>query len=116
MICITDNRTSAHPFLGYIIKSVAVEHHGLISHIMRLVDPQEDKYAVMETFLITKARNTVTGQTVKQQLLNGARFTLAQRRLALDMAQQYADKMTYQTGETWVGFVEEWPVGSINRL
>jgi hypothetical protein len=116
VICITDNRTSAHPFLGYIIKSVAVEHHGLISHIMCLVDPQEDKYAVMETFLITKARNTVTGQTVKQQLLDGTRFTLAQRRLALDMAQQYALKMTARTGDAWVGFVEEWPVGTVNRL
>ena len=70
----------------------------------------------METFLITKARNTVTGQIVKQQLLDGTRFTLAQRRMAMSMAEQQALKLTERTGETWVGFVEEWPVGSINRL
>lgn len=69
----------------------------------------------METFLITKARNTQTGQTVKQQLLNGARFTLAQRRLALDMAEQHAAKLTERTGQRWVGFVEEWYAGK-NRL
>jgi hypothetical protein len=76
----------------------------------------EDKYAMSETvYLITKARNIITGQTVKQQDLTGTRFTLAQRRLAEDMAQQYAAKMTYQTGETWVGFVEPYTSG-VNSL
>jgi hypothetical protein len=82
---------------------------------MHLIEPAEDKYAIMQTFLITKARNTATGQVVKQQFLNGARFTLAQRRLALSMAEQHALKLTARTGQTWVGFVEEWPAGK-NRL
>ena len=59
-----------------------------------------------EQFLLAKARNTVTGQTVKNQDLTGARFTLQQRSLAEDSAQQLADKMTARTGDAWLGFVE----------
>jgi hypothetical protein len=61
-----------------------------------------------ELFLITKARSTVTGQTVKNQDLTGARFTLEQRALAEDSARQLAVKMTARTGDTWIGFVEEY--------
>jgi hypothetical protein len=57
-------------------------------------------------FLLPKARNTVTGQTVKNQDLTGGRFTLQQRVLAEDSARQLADKMSARTGDTWVGFVE----------
>jgi hypothetical protein len=57
-------------------------------------------------FLLPKARNTVTGQTVKNQDLTGGRFTLQQRVLAEDSARQLADKMTARTGDTWQGFVE----------
>jgi hypothetical protein len=60
----------------------------------------------MEQYLITKARSTVTGQTVKNQDLTGARFTLEQRFLAEDSARQLAEKMTARTGDTWIGFVE----------
>jgi hypothetical protein len=60
----------------------------------------------MEQYLITKARSTVTGETVKNQDLTGARFTLAQRVLAEDSARQLAEKMTARTGDPWVGFVE----------
>ena len=60
----------------------------------------------MEQYLLVKARNTVTGQTVKNQDLTGGRFTLKQRVLAEDSARQLADKMTARTGDTWVGFVE----------
>ncbi len=38
----------------------------------------------MEQYLLPKARNTRTGQTVKIQDLTGSRFTLAQRELAQD--------------------------------
>jgi hypothetical protein len=62
----------------------------------------------MEQYLITKARSTVTGQTVKNQDLTGARFTLQQRVLAEDSARQLAVKMTARTGDAWVGFVEEY--------
>jgi hypothetical protein len=57
-------------------------------------------------FLLPKARNTVTGQTVKNQDLTGGRFTLKQRVLAEDSARQLALKMSARTGDTWVGFVE----------
>ena len=57
-------------------------------------------------YLITKARNIITGQTVMEQDLSGARFELRQRALAEDQADQLAAKMTRSTGETWQGFVE----------
>ena len=62
----------------------------------------------MEQYLLAKARNTVTGQTVKNQDLTGARFTLQQRSLAEDSARQLAEKMSARTGDAWVGFVEQY--------
>ena len=62
----------------------------------------------MTQYLLAKARNTVTGQTVKNQDLTGARFTLLQRTLAEDSARQLAEKMTARTGDTWQGFVEQY--------
>ena len=59
-------------------------------------------------FLLPKARNTVTGQTVKNQDLTGGRFTLQQRVLAEDSARQLADKMSARTGDLWQGFVESY--------
>lgn len=61
-----------------------------------------------ERYLLPKARNTVTKQTVKTQDLTGARFTLAQRNIAIEVAEQIAVKMTQRTGDAWVGFVEEY--------
>ena len=58
-----------------------------------------------EQYLLPMARNTVTGQTVKNQDLTGARFTQKQRVLAEDIAGQLALKMTARTGDTWQGFV-----------
>jgi nitrate/TMAO reductase-like tetraheme cytochrome c subunit len=60
----------------------------------------------MEQYLLPKARNTVTGQTVKNQDLTGNRFSRSQRHLAEDMADQLAKKMSARTGEEWQGFVE----------
>lgn len=59
-----------------------------------------------QQYLLPKARNTRTGQTVKIQDLTGARFTLAQRELAQDRANQLAEQAGYRTGDTWVGFLE----------
>lgn len=61
-----------------------------------------------ERFLLPKARNLTTNQTVKTQDLTGARFTLGQRTLAESVACQLAEKMTARTGDSWVGFVEEY--------
>jgi nitrate/TMAO reductase-like tetraheme cytochrome c subunit len=60
----------------------------------------------MTQYLLPMARSTVTGQTVKTQDLTGARFTMSQRVLAEDMAQQLATKMTARTGVQWQGFVQ----------
>lgn len=62
----------------------------------------------MEQYLLVKARNTVTGQTVKNQDLTGGRFTLKQRVLAEDSARQLALKMSARTGDEWLGFVESY--------
>ena len=61
-----------------------------------------------EQYLLPMARNTLTGQTVKTQDLTGTRFALNQRRLAQDMADQTAAKMSARTGQLWQGFVEEY--------
>jgi hypothetical protein len=60
----------------------------------------------MEQYLITKARNLLTGQTVKNQDLTGARLELRQRALAEDLAKQLGERMSLRTGEPWTGFVE----------
>jgi hypothetical protein len=61
-----------------------------------------------QQYLITKARNIITGQTVKNQDLTGARLELRQRALAEQLADQLAQRMTRNTGEVWQGFVEEY--------
>ena len=61
-----------------------------------------------QQYLMIKARNMITGQTVKNQDLTGARLELRQRALAEELAGQLADKMTRNTGESWTGFVEEY--------
>ncbi len=69
----------------------------------------------MEQYLLVKARNTLTGQTVKNQDLTGAKFKLTQRFMAEEMAERLAEKMSAKTGDHWVGFVETYVPG-INRL
>ena len=60
----------------------------------------------MKQYLIAKARNIITGQTVMDQDLTGVRLELRQRALAEDQADQLASKMTRSTGAAWQGFVE----------
>lgn len=62
----------------------------------------------MQRYLLPQARNTVTGQKVKTQDLTGARFTLAQRDMAFEVAQQTADKMTARTGDYWTPILVEY--------
>ena len=62
--------------------------------------------SMSEQYLLPMARNSVTGQTVKNQDLPGARFTQKQRVLAEDIAGQLAARMTARTGDTWLGFVQ----------
>lgn len=62
----------------------------------------------MQQYLIAKARNVITGETVVSQDLTGARFQLHQRRLAEDRAGQLAQGLTERTGDQWTGFVERY--------
>lgn len=62
----------------------------------------------MKQYLLAKARNVSTGQTVKAQDLTGLRFELHQRAIAEDAAQQLAQKMSAKSGVQWVGFVEQY--------
>jgi hypothetical protein len=60
----------------------------------------------MAQYLAVKARNMITGQTVKNQDLSGNRFELRQRSVAETEARLLGEKMTRRTGEPWTGFVE----------
>jgi hypothetical protein len=62
----------------------------------------------MDQYLLPKARCSQTGETVKEQDLSGARFTLQQRSLCELQAQRLADRMTARTGRQWTGFVEQY--------
>ena len=62
----------------------------------------------MQQYLIAKARNVITGETVVSQDLTGARFQLHQRKLAQSRADQLAEGLTARTGETWLGFTERY--------
>ena len=64
--------------------------------------------SMSEQYLLPMARNTVTGQTVKTQDLDGLRYSLSQRALAESAADRCAAKMTARTGDTWRGFVREY--------
>jgi hypothetical protein len=59
-------------------------------------------------YLLPKARNLVTGQTVKTQDLTGNRFTLDQRTIAEEQAERLARNMENRTRDPWVGFVEQY--------
>lgn len=59
-------------------------------------------------YLLPKARNTVTHQTVKTQDLTGARYRLNQKAFAEFAAKQLADKMTARTLDLWEPLVIEY--------
>ncbi len=59
-----------------------------------------------QQFLLSMARNTVTGQTQKQQDLTGARFTLAQRSMCQEVADRFASDLSARTGDAWQGFCQ----------
>jgi len=60
----------------------------------------------MAQYLVVKARNLVSGQTVKNQDLSGDRFELRQRSTAETQARQLGEQMSIRTGEPWQGYVE----------
>jgi hypothetical protein len=61
-------------------------------------------------YLLPKARNIHTGQTVHTGDSTGDKIALHQRKIADLLAQQLADKLTVRTGDQWQGFVVEYTV------
>jgi hypothetical protein len=57
-------------------------------------------------YLMPKARNLRTGQTVKQQDLTGRRYMPHERKLAQETADDLALSMTDRSRDTWRGFVD----------
>ncbi len=66
----------------------------------------------MQKRLIAKARNETTKLTVQNRNQYSNNFTIAQRKLAQNFAEQYAAKLSKRTGDTWTGFVEEYTPGT----
>tara|TARA_A200000159_G_scaffold163355_1_gene189379 strand:+ start:142 stop:351 length:210 start_codon:yes stop_codon:yes gene_type:complete len=66
----------------------------------------------MQTRLIAKARNETTKVTVQNRNQYSNNFTVSQRKLAQNFADQYARKLSVRTGDTWTGFVEEYTPGT----
>lgn len=63
---------------------------------------------MQQKYLMVKARSLDSNISVKNQELDGLRYTLSQRALAQHAADQLAAKMSQRTNETWVGFLEEY--------
>jgi|688.fasta_scaffold1671716_1 hypothetical protein len=59
-----------------------------------------------QQYLMPKARNTLTGQTVMEMNLRGQRLELRQRTLAESQARDLAEKMQRKTNDPWRGFVD----------
>jgi hypothetical protein len=57
-------------------------------------------------YLMPKARNLRTGQTVKQQDLTGRRYMPHESKLAQQTADDLAQSMTNRSQDTWRGFVD----------
>ena len=63
-------------------------------------------YNMAQQYLVVKARNMLTGETVMSRDLTGQRLELRQRTVANLEARTLAEKMTRRKGEPWQGFVE----------
>jgi hypothetical protein len=59
-----------------------------------------------QQYLMPKARNKLTGQTVMEKDLSGQRIELRQRALADTLARGLAERMTRKTADPWQAFVD----------
>ena len=66
-------------------------------------------------YLMPKARNLRTGQTVKQQDLAGRRYMPHQSKLAQQEADDLALSMTNRSQDTWRGFVDVYTASSVKN-
>jgi len=86
--------------------SCGIQHHLGMDFMYGTSTAFDINISMNEQYLLPMARNIVTGQTVKNQDLNGTTFTQRQRVLAEEIAGQLADRMSARTGDTWQGFVK----------
>jgi hypothetical protein len=63
-----------------------------------------------QQYLMPKARNKLTGETVMEKDLRGQRLELRQRVLAETQARDLAGRMVRKTNEPWQGFVDVYTV------
>jgi len=64
-------------------------------------------------YLIPKARNTVTKESVAHMELSGLRFSQHERALAQQLADRLAARLTARTTDLWTGYVDR--VNESNR-
>ena len=66
-------------------------------------------------YLMPKARNLRTGQTVKQQDLTGRRYMPHESKLAEQTAEDLARSMSRRSQDTWRGFVEAYTASPVKN-
>jgi hypothetical protein len=66
-------------------------------------------------YLMPKARNLRTGQTVKQQDLAGRRYMPHQSQLAQQDADDLARSMTNRSRDTWRGFLDAYTATAVKN-
>ena len=66
-------------------------------------------------YLMPKARNLRTGQTVKQQDLTGRRYMPHESKLAQQEAKDLAQSMTNRSQDTWRGFVDAYTASPVKN-
>ena len=66
-------------------------------------------------YLMPKARNLRTGQTVKQQDLAGRRYMPHESKLAQQTADNLAQSMTNRSQDTWRGFVDAYTASPVKN-
>ncbi len=62
-------------------------------------------------YIVPKARNLATGETVTHMELSGRRFASHERALCQELANVLAKKYSQRTLDTWQGYVETVNVG-----
>jgi hypothetical protein len=66
-------------------------------------------------YLMPKARNLRTGQTVKQQDLAGRRYMPHESKLAQQEADELARSMTNRSRDTWRGFLDVYTASPVKN-
>jgi len=66
-------------------------------------------------YLMPKARNLRTGQTVKQQDLAGRRYMPHESQLAQQAADDLAQTMTKRSRDTWQGFLDGYTASALKN-